>query len=147
MQSEIELIIYWLKWYSPNKYYKSRAVGVTSEVGLTTDWDLSVLACLRTRHLLYLHDTGIHVVRATIQQIDCRINQLHLCRAEGLPQQMSWHDTKQSDGEAPIMFELYRMWSATSLRLLPGPLQLGVVAPDWVLSMGQIELFDYLNWV
>ena len=26
-----------------NKYYKSRAVGVTSEVGLTTDRDLSVL--------------------------------------------------------------------------------------------------------
>ena len=29
-----------------------------------------------------------------------------------------------------------------SLPLLPCPLGSGVVAPDWVLSMGQIELFD-----
>ena len=34
------------------------------------------------------------------------------------------------------------MWSTPSLPLFPGPLQPGVVAPDWVLSMGQIELFD-----
>ena len=31
-----------------DKYYKSRAVGVMSEAGLTTDWDLYVLTCLRT---------------------------------------------------------------------------------------------------
>ena len=30
-----------------DKYYKSRAVGVTSEVGLTTDRDLSVPMCLK----------------------------------------------------------------------------------------------------
>ena len=30
-----------------NKYYKSRAVGVTSEVGLTTDRDLAEPMCLR----------------------------------------------------------------------------------------------------
>ena len=30
-----------------NKYYKSRVVGVTSEVGLTTDQDLAELPCLR----------------------------------------------------------------------------------------------------
>ena len=29
-----------------------------------------------------------------------------------------------------------------SLPLFLGPLSPGVVAPDWVLSMGQIELFD-----
>ena len=38
-----------------------------------------------------------------------------------------------------------------SLPLLPGPLWPGVVAPDMVLSMGQIELFDHLtvmfNWI
>ena len=31
------------------------------------------------------------------------------------------------------------MWSTPSLWLLPGPLWPGVAAPDWVLSMGQIE--------
>ena len=32
------------------------------------------------------------------------------------------------------------MWSTPSLPTLPGPLWPGVVAPDRVLSMGQIEL-------
>ena len=39
------------------------------------------------------------------------------------------------------------MQSTSSLTLFPGPLQFGVVAPDRVLSMGQIELFDHLNCV
>ena len=49
-------------------------------------------------------------------------------------------DIKQSDGEAPVL-ELWWM-STPSLPLLPGPLWLGVVVPDGVLSMDQIELFD-----
>ena len=32
------------------------------------------------------------------------------------------------------------MWSSPSLTSLPGPFWPGVVAPDRVLSMGQIEL-------
>ena len=48
-----------------NKYYKSHAVGVTSEVGLTTDWDQE------TQCLLFFRDTGSHVVWATIQQYVC----------------------------------------------------------------------------
>ena len=50
------------------------------------------------------------------------------------------YDSKQSDGEVPLMLDLWGMLSSTSLPLLPGPLWL--VAPDWILSMGQIELFD-----
>ena len=50
------------------------------------------------------------------------------------------YDTKQSDGEAPVMLELWEMWSTSSLPSLPGPLWSRVVAPDKVLSMGQIEL-------
>ena len=38
------------------------------------------------------------------------------------------------------MLELWGMWSTHSLPFLPGPLWPGVVAPDWVLYMGQIEL-------
>ena len=45
------------------------------------------------------------------------------------------------------MLELWGMQSTPSLLLLPDPLWLGVVAPEKVLSMGQIELFDILNWV
>ena len=51
------------------------------------------------------------------------------------------YDTKQFDGKAPA-WELWGMWSTSSLPLLPGLLWLWVVAPDRVLSMGQIELFD-----
>ena len=40
------------------------------------------------------------------------------------------------------MLELWGMWSTPSLPSLLGPLWLGVIAPDRVLCMGQIELFD-----
>ena len=52
----------------------------------------------------------------------CRIHWLHLCRGVRLPQRMSWYDTKQSDGEAPVMLELWGMWSTPSLLSLPSPL-------------------------
>ena len=48
------------------------------------------------------------------------------------------YDTKQSDGEVLVMMELWGMGSTPSS--FPGPLEPGVVAPDRVLSMGQIEL-------
>ena len=50
------------------------------------------------------------------------------------------YDTKQSDVEAPVMLELWGMLSTPSLPSLTGPLWPGVVAPDRVLSVGQIEL-------
>ena len=39
-----------------------------------------------------------------------------------------------------MMLELWGMWSTSSLPSLPGLLWPRVVAPDRVLSMGQIEL-------
>ena len=71
-----------------------------------------------------------------------RIHQLHLCRVwlPTHPNKCPGYDTKQSDGEAPVMLELRRMWSTPSLPSLSGPLWPGVVAPNRVLSMGQIEL-------
>ena len=51
----------------------------------------------------------------------------------------SGYDTKQSDDEVPVMLKLLGMRSTASLPPLPGPLWLGVVAPDRVLSMGQRE--------
>ena len=67
-----------------------------------------------------------------------------LISAEGLdsPNESPGYDTKQSDGEVPIMLELWGMQSISSLSSLPGPLTPGQVAPDRVLPMGQIELFD-----
>ena len=51
-------------------------------------------------------------------------------------------DTKQSNGEALVMLELWGMQSTLLLSSLQGPLWPGVVAPNRVLFMGQIELFD-----
>ena len=59
------------------------------------------------------------------------------------------YDTKQSDGDVPVMLELWGMQSTTSLPSLPSPLGSGVVVPNRFLSMGQIEL-NYvliLNWI
>ena len=58
------------------------------------------------------------------------------------PNECPRYDTKQSDGEVPVMQGLWGMRSTPSLLSLPGPLWPTVVAPDRVLSMGQIELFD-----
>ena len=59
------------------------------------------------------------------------------------------YDTKQSDGEVPVKLKLWGMPSFPSLPLLPDPLWPGVVAPDWDLSMGLIELncILMLNWI
>ena len=73
----------------------------------------------------------------------CRIHQLHLCRGvRPLPNECLEYDTKQSDGEASVMLELWGMQSTPSVPSLPGPLWPKVVARDRVLFMGQIELFD-----
>ena len=68
----------------------------------------------------------------------CRIHRLLLCRGVRLPpaKKCPGYDTKQSDGEVPAMLELWGMRSTFLLPSLPGPLWLGVVAPDRALSMG-----------
>ena len=47
------------------------------------------------------------------------------------------------------MVDLWGMQSTPSMPLLPDPLWAGMVAPDKVLSMGQIELncLLMLNWI
>ena len=53
------------------------------------------------------------------------------------------YDTKQSDGEVPVMMGLWAMWNTSSLPSLPGSLWPGMVAPDRALSMSYIEI----NWI
>ena len=79
----------------------------------------------------------------------CRILQLHLCRGVRTSNKCPRYDTKQSDGEASVILELWGIWSTLSLPLLPAPLWPGVIAPDRVLSKGQIELncILMLNWI
>ena len=49
------------------------------------------------------------------------------------------YDTKLSDGEVPVL-ELWGMWNIPSLKP-------GVVIPVRVPSMGQIELFNHLQYL
>ena len=53
-----------------------------------------------------------------------------LQRGKTPPNECPGFNTKKSDGEGPVMLELWRMRSASSLASLPGPLWPGVVALD-----------------
>ena len=59
-----------------------------------------------------------------------------LQKSEAHPNECAGYGIKQSDGEAPVVLELWGMQSTSSL---PDPLRPGVVTPDRILSMGQIE--------
>ena len=65
---------------------------------------------------------------------------LQMCKAS--PNECPDYDTKQSNGEAQVMLKLWEMRTTHLLPSLPGPLWPGMLAPNRVLSMGQIELFD-----
>ena len=92
--------------------------------------------------------TGLHLGRGARLPLmrgsvswDRRIHRLHFCRGV-IPPPHNDCPTKQSDGETQVKLELWGVRSTPSLPLLPGPLWPRVVAPDKVLSMDQIELFD-----
>ena len=56
------------------------------------------------------------------------------------------YDIKQSDGEAPVLVELWGMQNTPSLPKLQSRLLAGVVTLEKVLSMVQMELFDINLW-
>ena len=60
----------------------------------------------------------------------------------GPSNECSGYDINQPDSEAPEMLEHWGMRSTPFLLSLPGSLWPGVVVPDRVISIGQIELFD-----
>ena len=58
------------------------------------------------------------------------------------PNECLWYDSIQSDGDVSVMLELWETQSIPSLQLILRPLCPRVLAPNRVLFMGQIELFD-----
>ena len=64
--------------------------------------------------------------------LGCRIDRQLLCREIRQPQpqpnECPGYDTKQSNGEDPVMLKLLRIQSTSLLPSLPGPLWPGVVA-------------------
>ena len=73
-----------------------------------------------------------------------KTHRLFLCRGVRPSKKYSGYDTKQSDGEVLVMLELWGIRSTSSLPSLRGPLWPGMVALDWVYSIGQIELNSLL---
>ena len=70
----------------------------------------------------------------------CRIIRLLLWRGVRHPNECTRHDKKQYVGDASAMLEFWAMRSTPSLLSLLAPLWTRVVAPDRILSIGQIEL-------
>ena len=92
--------------------------------------------CTLMAYIFYLQRKTSHILFGCPVGWGCRIHWLHLCRGIRPRKWASWYDTKQSDGEVPVMLGLWRIRSTSSLSLLPGPLWSGVAAPDRALSLG-----------
>ena len=79
----------------------------------------------------------------------CRIHQPNLSwGVRPTHNECTGYDTKRYFVEVPVMLELWRMRTSSSLPSLPGSLWPGVVSPDSVLSKAQIGLkcILMLNW-
>ena len=60
-------------------------------------------------------------------------------KSKTFPNEHPRYDTIQSNSKVPVVLELWEMRSIHLLLSLPGPLWLGVGAPDKILSIGQIN--------
>ena len=91
-------------------------------------------------YLFYIITLPIQIIH--ISQSAGAVEYFDFTSAEG-------QDTKQSDGEVHALLDVSGMRNTPSLLSLPGPLWLGGVSLDRVLSMGQIELkcVLMLNWI
>ena len=75
--------------------------------------------------------------------VSFEIHRLHLCRGLRLhptPDESLEYNKKQSEGEAPVMVEIWGIRITPSLSSFPSQLWPWVVALDRALYMGQIEL-------
>ena len=78
---------------------------------------------------LYIYVYTHILLKMTDKILDCPVAPLQRGKTHP-PNECPGFDTKQFDGEVPVMLELWGMWSTLSLPLLPGPLWPGMVAPD-----------------
>ena len=114
--------------YDDNHYTTGTLTGVTTQ-------GQSGSGCNGNEEVLFTTQISIAQSAGAVEYIDC-------ISAEGydIPKECPGYNTKQSHGEAPVMWERWEMLCTPSLPSLPGPLCPGVVAPDRVLSIGQTEL-------
>ena len=95
-------------------------------------------------HFLPVHHLGMGSLvgsKVKIQHLPCRLGLQNtpaasLQRGKTPVTNVLVYDTKKFNGEVPVILELWGMQSTPPLPSLLGPLLLGLVAPDRVLSMG-----------
>ena len=95
-------------------------------------------------------NTSVHRSFLLPRRLGLKIHRMYVCSGvRPLPNEYPVYDTKQYDWVVPEMLDFWGMQSTPSLPSLPGQLWPGVVAPDRVLSRGQIELSGVLmqNWI
>ena len=109
-------------------------------------WHVNPFGVILFHNQLYNHGFQLYIALIRTKEVNCRVG----WGCKTLPHnECPGYDTKQSNGEVLVMRENWGIQSTTSLPSLPGRFGLGVAAPDWVQSMGQIEL-NYvlrLNWI
>ena len=89
-------------------------------------------------NILY-HITVQKTLKKLLVQLAGAVEYTNCTSAEGYdspPNKCPVYNTKQSDGEVPVILELWGMWSTSSLLLLPSSLWPGMVALDRALTMG-----------
>ena len=99
----------------------------------TLSWKFANLACQLSYHPRRTN-SSCNTLTIAVEYTDCISAEVYDPPHNDYP----GYDTKQSDGEVPVMMELWWMQSTPLLPSLPGPPWLGVVAPDSVLCMCQI---------
>ena len=124
-------------WHDDIHIYAYTLVGVYSE-----EWEY---------FCFFLHQF-INFLRIRVCPVGwgCRTHwELFYRRRRLRPHECPAYDAKKSDGEVRVILELQRRQCTPSLPSLPGPLWPGVVEPDKLLSVGQIELKCVLklNWI
>ena len=108
-----------------------------TEAGKKVAWRKKIdkplsITIFNTFYWYYLGESKVLIAQsaAAVEYTEC-------FSAEGLrpPNECPGYDTKQSDGEVPVMLGLWGMLNTPSLPLLPGPFCPRKVAPERALSM------------
>ena len=88
--------------------------------------------CCILFELIVINIWNIYLSQEKTCPVGCgsKIHWLLFCWGVRRPYECPGYDTKQSDGEVPVMLEVWGMWSTPSLPSLPGPLWPEVVAPE-----------------
>ena len=107
------------------QFWKSGDSSISSFYGLSTSVENLIPKAYSLKNkLFYLTNNSVAQSAGAVEYTDWK---------DPSPNECSGYDTKQSDGEVPVMLGPWWIRSTPSLPLLTGPLWPGVIAPDRAL--------------